>query len=64
MSPVTVTESRDELKGRREGILSGLGRTLEELRAIAATSRLTGEEFEALEELDEIDFLLGGKTQS
>ena len=58
MSPL-VTETRDALIERRNAILAALGMTAEELTHLAETRTLTGEEWEAREELDEIAFLLG-----
>ena len=58
MAPV-VTETRAALLARREAILSALGMTLEDFRTLDETRTLTGEEWEAREELDEIAFLLG-----
>lgn len=58
MSPLVVTETRHALEARREEILRTLGLTLEEFRSLSDTRTLTGEEWEAREELDEIAFLL------
>ena len=51
--------TREELEARRQSILNRLGLTAEELRARRDAHMLTGEEFEVLTELEEIDFLLG-----
>ncbi|MBX6372511.1 MAG: hypothetical protein IRZ02_09695 [Acidothermus sp.] len=59
MSARVVTETREKLEARRTEILASLGLTLEEFRSLVETRTLTGEEWEALEELDEIAFLLG-----
>lgn len=59
MTPLVVTETRESLLVRRAAILSALGMTLEEFRLLGGTRTLTGDEWEALEELDEIAFLLG-----
>lgn len=59
MSTVVVTESRESLIKRRQRILDSLGMSLEEFESLADSRTLTGEEWEAREELDEIAFLLG-----
>jgi hypothetical protein len=58
MSPV-VTETRDSLIERRDAILAALGMTADEFDRLTETRTLTGDEWEAREELDEIAFLLG-----
>lgn len=58
MSPV-LTVTRDELVARRERVLAELGMTGEEFIEFAATHSLDGKEWEALEELESIAFLLG-----
>jgi len=58
VSPLVVTETRSALEARRDEILSSLGLTLDEFRSLGETRTLTGEEWEAREELDEIAFLL------
>jgi hypothetical protein len=63
MSPV-VTESREALLARRTAILARLGSTPEEFDRVVATHSLTGEELDARDELDEIDFLLGEDRRS
>jgi len=57
MSPL-VTEHRSALVERRGEILSALGMSIEGFRRLVETRTLTGEEWEAREELDEIAFLL------
>lgn len=57
MSRVLETP-RDALVARREDILRRLGVSYEDLRARAATYRLVGEEWDAWEEVTEIDYLL------
>jgi hypothetical protein len=59
MSPRIVTVRHDDLEARRNQILDKFGMTLDELKALAVTRTLTGEELEAIEELREIEFLLG-----
>jgi hypothetical protein len=51
--------SDDELRARRNEILSRLGVTLEDLRGRANSYALVGEEHEAWEQLESIAFLLG-----
>jgi|1186.fasta_scaffold199348_1 hypothetical protein len=58
MAPV-VTVTRADLEARRVALLNELGMTLEEFTTLAATRTLSGSEVEALEELEEIAFLLG-----
>jgi hypothetical protein len=59
MSPLLVTQTREALESRRAKILEALGMSREEFKALRETRTLTGEEWEAREELDEIAFLLG-----
>jgi hypothetical protein len=54
----TLSMSDEELRARREAILSRLGSTLEELRTRAAKYVLFGDEYEAWEELESIAYLL------
>ena len=61
MAHIVVTETREALESRRAEILASLALTLEEFRALSETRTLTGDEWEAREELDEISFLLGEK---
>ena len=58
MSPVVVTD-RKSLLERREAILDQLGMSLADFEALAASRSLSGKEWDAREELDEIAFLLG-----
>lgn len=58
MAPVKSV-ARDELIARRERILDHLGLDLEEYMRRAASSELSGIEWEAREDLDSIAFLLG-----
>jgi hypothetical protein len=59
VSPLVISETRDSLQERRRQILASLGMTAEEFEQLAASRTLTGEEYDAREELDEIAFLLG-----
>jgi hypothetical protein len=55
----TVLEtSRESLRERREQILRSLGVTNDELRERADSYRLVGEEWDAWEEITEINYLL------
>ena len=58
MSPV-VTMTGSELEERRRALLEDLGLSLAELKVLAETRTLTGHEFDVMEELDQIAFLLG-----
>lgn len=58
MAPV-ITETRETLIARRTAILSHLGLTREQFDHLIETTSQTGEELDARDELDEIDFLLG-----
>lgn len=58
MGTVTFRTS-EQLSSRREEILASIGRAESELRAASETGALSGQEFEALSELDVIEFLLG-----
>jgi hypothetical protein len=51
--------SSGDLVARRRAILERLGTTLEDLSERARTSSLVGPEWEAWEQLQDIDFLLG-----
>ncbi|BBY63487.1 hypothetical protein [Mycolicibacterium helvum] len=53
----TLTD--DQLRDRREEILSKLGITLPELRRRAMHYALVGDEYDAWEQLSSIAFLLG-----
>lgn len=59
MAAPVRTVTRSELEHRREEILADLGLTLEQFHEVAETRRLTSEEWDGREELDEIAFLLG-----
>ena len=59
MEPVVVTVTREELEERRGAILRSLGMTREKFRQLDASRTLTGEEWRAKDELDDIEFLLG-----
>lgn len=54
----TLSMSDEELRARREEILSKLGLTLDELRTRADKYVLVGDEYEAWEELESIAYLL------
>lgn len=54
----TITMTRKALEERRAAILSKLGMTLDEFAQVVETSTLTGEEWEALDQLEEVYFLL------
>ena len=58
MAPVVIV-TRADLEARRAALLDELGMTLQEFKTLAATKTLSGSEVEALEELEEIAFLLG-----
>jgi hypothetical protein len=58
MAPV-IEVTRDSLLERRRAVLSRLGLTEKEFWEMKATRTLSSEEWEAKEELEEIDFLLG-----
>ena len=49
----------EELESRREEILASIGRSESDLRTASDEGVLSGEEYEALSELDVIEFLLG-----
>ena len=53
----TVTPA--ELEARRAAIVDALGMSLDALRRLAETHTLTPQEWDALTELREIEFLLG-----
>ena len=50
----------EELESRREEIIESIGRSERDLRAASEFGTISGEEYEALSELDVIGFLLGG----
>lgn len=56
---IVVSPSRDRLVERRESILSRLNVTSEEFEAAKSARSLTGDEWEAKENLEAIEFLLG-----
>lgn len=60
MSVRVTSVDRADLEERRKAVLEHLGLTREELRVRAETYSLTGEEWEALTEVEEIEFLLEG----
>lgn len=60
MTPPVLRVTESDLRDRREAVLRSLGMSLDEFRRlIASATTLTGEEWEAKEELDNIAFLLG-----
>jgi hypothetical protein len=54
--------SREALLARRESILRRLDTTLPEFHALAISKVLSGDEWEALERLDAINFLLADEA--
>ncbi|MCY7289008.1 MAG: hypothetical protein LH624_12330 [Cryobacterium sp.] len=54
--------TREELIARRESILRRLDTTLPAFHTLAITKVLSGDEWEALERLDAINFLLGDES--
>jgi hypothetical protein len=58
MAPV-IDITRDALISRRDAIYAALGVTPEEFSDAVRTRTLSGEEWEAKEELEAIGFLLG-----
>lgn len=58
MAARTIVETQDSLQRRRAHVLSRLGMTREELRERVRLGGLSGAEWEALDELTEIAFLL------
>lgn len=58
MAPV-IDVSRAALLKRRRAVLARLGTTEADFRVALNSRRLSGEDWEAKEELDEIEFLLG-----
>jgi hypothetical protein len=59
MAPNVLPVSREFLEARRSEILAALGVTRDELANRALNFSLSGEEWEALTELEEIEYLLG-----
>lgn len=53
------TPTRESLEAERRSILSAIGRAEASLRADALTGALAGDEWQALERLDAIAYLLG-----
>ncbi|MBL0888146.1 hypothetical protein HGK34_17955 [Myceligenerans sp. I2] len=60
--PVTIKVTREELEERRRVILERLGISIETLRHRASYESLSGDEWEAIDELREIGFLLDDVT--
>jgi hypothetical protein len=58
MAPV-IEVTRESLVARRKSILERLGLNESEFWEIKSTRTLSSEEWDAKEELDEIEFLLG-----
>lgn len=58
MTPNVTVVSRETLDARRGEILGALGLDRDELLARAEAGELSGAEFEALTELEEIEYLL------
>lgn len=59
MSPMVVNISADELRMQRDQALERVGMTEKQLRARVKSGALTGAEWDALEVLDRVTFLLG-----
>jgi hypothetical protein len=59
MAPNVMPVTREELLARRDALLSRVGLTREALAERANTYSLSGDEFETLTEIEEIEFLLG-----
>lgn len=57
MAP-TIALTKHQLKNHRKAILKRLGVTLEEFTETVRTSTLSGAEWEAKDQLEEISFLL------
>ena len=60
MSPTVEILTEEDLQARRAEILAAQTLTEEELRRGAARYTLTADEVAALDEVDRIDYLLGG----
>ena len=58
MATRTIEVTRDELLERRRRVLDSLGVTLQDLRDRARAGSLSGDEWDAVAELEEISFLL------
>lgn len=54
-----ITVTRGELLARREAVLARIGMTAADLAVAAANSVLPGELYAAVDELDDLAFLLG-----
>jgi hypothetical protein len=63
MAPATIRVTRGDLLERRSAILSRLGLSIDELRHRSKYGTLSGEEWEAVSELEEIGFLLDDTTE-
>jgi hypothetical protein len=59
VSPKVVRATRESLERRRDELLGELGTSLPDFLELADSTVLTGEEFERLQELENIAFLLG-----
>ncbi len=59
MPPNVIPASREDLEARHDALLKQAGLSREELQARREAYSLTGEEWEILTELEEIEFLLG-----
>lgn len=59
MATSVVTVRREDLLQRRAEILESLGMSLEQFATVSATHAMSGAEWDAREELDDIAFLLG-----
>jgi hypothetical protein len=55
----TTTMTRDELESRRAAILRALGMSMDELAERRHSGSMSADEWEAWEELDGIDYLIG-----
>jgi hypothetical protein len=60
MSPRVIEPSRDELVERRDELIAELQTSREELQDRADAGLLSGEEFYLWDEIESIEFLLGG----
>lgn len=64
MSSNVITVSREELEARRIDIERAIGMTHAELREMAEATALSSEQWIALDELDNLNFLLGPDVQT
>lgn len=55
----TTTMSRDELESRRAAILHALGMSMDQLTERRRSGSMSAAEWEAWEELDGIEYLIG-----